>query len=105
MKYLVEKGADIHVNFDEAFRNGVSSGHLDVVKYLVEKGADIHADFEGALSQSAREGHFDIVKYLVEKGANIPDHVNIFVNCLFEIKLPSIQKNNVIYIIDIFIHK
>jgi ankyrin repeat protein len=38
-------------------------GHLDVVKYLVEKGADIHASADHALRWAAGSGHLDVVEY------------------------------------------
>jgi len=44
--------------------SAAESGHLDVVKYLVEKGADVHADDDGALRWAAESGHLDVVKYL-----------------------------------------
>ena len=69
VKYLVEKGADIHAANDYALRYASFNGHLDVVKYLVEKGANIHAVDDYALRYAADNGRLDVVKYLVEKGA------------------------------------
>ena len=49
-----------------------ANGHLEVVKYLIERGADVHADNDYyALRYSAGKGHLEVVKYLIEKGANI----------------------------------
>jgi len=45
---------------------------IEIVKYLVEKGANIHAYNEDAIIWAARNGHLEIVKYLVEKGAILP---------------------------------
>ena len=70
-KYLIEKGADVHIENDYALRYSAENGHLDVVKYLVEKGADVHADNDYALKYSARNSHLDVVKFLVEKGADV----------------------------------
>lgn len=51
-----------------------------MVKYLVEKGANIHGLSESSPSRitrntplhlASREGHIDMVKYLVEKGADV----------------------------------
>jgi ankyrin repeat protein len=46
VKYLIEKGADIHSK-DKDGRTALmwasGMGHLEVVKYLIEKGADIHS--------------------------------------------------------------
>jgi ankyrin repeat protein len=43
----------------------VEKGHLEVVKYLFEKGANIHTKNDCALKWSASNGHFEVVKYLV----------------------------------------
>ena len=42
MKYLVEHGANIHARDNEALIEASYFGHLEVVKYLEERGADIH---------------------------------------------------------------
>jgi len=74
IKYLVERGADIHTLNDKALRIASGKGHLDVVKYLVEQGANVHANHEDALKKASKRGHLDVVKYLVEQGADI--HAN-----------------------------
>ena len=71
VKYLVENGANIHAENDYALRYSACNGHLEVVKYLVENGADIHSIDDFALRWSAELGQFNIVKYLVEQGADI----------------------------------
>ena len=70
VKYLVEHGADFHVN-DEALGLAASYGRLDVVKYLIEQGADLHVLNENPLKWSSWHGHLEIVKYLVELGADL----------------------------------
>ena len=38
---------------DKALRNAVGNGHIDIVKYLVEKGANIHVnDYESIASSN-----------------------------------------------------
>ena len=71
VKYLVNKGGDIHTYGDYALRFSSSYGHLEVVKFLVSQGADIHAVEDCALRWSARTGHLEVVKFLVSQGANI----------------------------------
>jgi ankyrin repeat protein len=55
-------------------------GHLAVVKFLVEKGADIHtrirnerynggSEWRTALSQARKNGHLAVVQYLESLGA------------------------------------
>ena len=56
---------------DCALCNSVERGHLEVVKYLVERGVDIHQDDDYALSLAVTHRHLGIVKFLVENGANI----------------------------------
>ena len=71
VKLLVENGADVHALHDWALDNAAKHCHLDVVIYLVENGADIHADNNAALLNSVGNGYLEVVKYLVENGANI----------------------------------
>lgn len=71
VRYLVEKGADIHYDNEHALRYSATKGHFALVQYLVENGADINADNDCALRNSAYNGHLEVVKYLVENGANI----------------------------------
>jgi ankyrin repeat protein len=54
-----------------ALRLSAQFCHLEVVRYLVEKGANVHADNDYALRWSAQNGHLDVVRCLVEKGANV----------------------------------
>jgi ankyrin repeat protein len=70
VKYLVEKGANIHTEYDRALISASGNGHVEVVKYLVEKGADPKND--EALARADENGHLKVVKYLTEfeKGAN-----------------------------------
>ena len=71
VKYLVEKGVDIHLLNDTAFRMASFEGQLPVVKYLVGKGANMHINNEEALRTASLHGHFDVVKYLVDQGADV----------------------------------
>jgi hypothetical protein len=66
VQYLVEKGADIHVDNDYALLFSAENGHLDVVKYLIEKNGDLDISIEWALLLSAENGHLEVVKYLFE---------------------------------------
>src|SRR3990167_6105996 len=71
IKSLVEQGADIHAENEEALRFVSKNGNIDVVKYLVDNGADINAQDNYALIWASLSGYIGIVKYLVEHGANI----------------------------------
>src|SRR3990167_8398204 len=74
VKYLVEHGADIHIQDDYPLRSASENGKFDVVKYLVEHDADIHAEYDDALIVACQHGYIHIVKYLVENGADV--HAN-----------------------------
>jgi hypothetical protein len=71
VKLLLENGADVHANNDEALRWASENGHLEVVKLLLENGADVHANNEYALRWASENGHIEIVKLLIEKGADV----------------------------------
>ncbi|AYV85138.1 MAG: repeat protein [Satyrvirus sp.] len=71
VKYVIEKGADIHAENDQALRKASRNGHLEIVKLLIEKGANIHAVNDGALHGASFNGHLEIVKLLTENGADI----------------------------------
>jgi len=50
----------------------VLNNHTDVVKYLIDKGANIHVvddEQDSALSLAASRGHADLVQYLLDHGA------------------------------------
>ena len=67
---MIDLGANIDTN-DDALKWASSNGHLEVVKFLVEKGANVHADDNYALGWASENGHLDVVKFLVEKGADV----------------------------------
>ena len=73
LRWLIDNGANIRVYGDYPLRAAASQGHFEVVKYLVENGADVHAGQDDALSAASEKGYLEIVKYLVEHGAK---HIN-----------------------------
>jgi hypothetical protein len=68
--WCLNKGANIHISDNLAFRWACKNSHLEVVKYLVEKGADIHAHNNETLIDACDNGHLEMVKYLLDTGAN-----------------------------------
>ena len=66
---VIDMGADIHFNNDDALDSASSSGHLHIVQYLLGRGANIHTDsmdyHNCALSSAAEYGHLHVVKYFV----------------------------------------
>ena len=71
-KYLIEYGANIHADEEEALIRCADKGYLDIVKFfLVKSGANIHANSDHAVQAGASNGHLDIVKYLVGCSADV----------------------------------
>ena len=81
VKFLVEKGADLHLANDEGATPLIiasQEGHLEVVKSVVEKGAVVDQpanDGARALTQASFNGHLGVVHFLLSAGANI-NHLN-----------------------------
>lgn len=65
VKYLVEKGVDIHDGKDYAFRICSRYGHLEIVKYLLEKGADINY-VPTAIQFASSYKHVHVVNFLLK---------------------------------------
>ena len=76
LKYLVEQGANIHIENDAALSWACQYGQLDVVKYLVRHGVNVNANNRDGLILAIIHGHLSIVKYLVENGANLSANNN-----------------------------
>jgi len=70
VKYLIEKGADIHADEDYALRSASKKGNLRIVKYLIKNGADINAKDDDALKNAVRNGNTKTSNYLIQSGAN-----------------------------------
>ena len=98
-KKFIAKGADIHNQADQSFRNAATSGqaetlkfffeqgsfgpdsetfidsarngHTKVVELLLKQGADIHTKNDDALVWAAARGHAETVEFLLDNGANI----------------------------------
>jgi len=64
-KYLINNGANVHVQNDASLRKAAMHGHLDTVIFLVNRGANINAFNNDALSQSIAYGHKHVEKYLM----------------------------------------
>ena len=71
VKILLDAGANVHANSDEALRNATWHGHTEVVKLLLEAGADVHAWNDQALENASRKGNIELVKILLDAGANV----------------------------------
>jgi len=83
VQYLVEEGADIHIQADEIsvyhkktpLSFALKYGHLDIADYLMEHGAELEIAESGtsgnrpdALEIACGSGNLDVVKWVVEHG-------------------------------------
>ena len=68
---LLNSGANIHANYNEAFRWAIQKGHFETVELLLDRGANINADNNGALSWASKYGDLETVQFLLDKGADI----------------------------------
>ena len=66
IKFLHEKGIDIHLQNDKAFEIACQFGRLDTVKYLFEHGTNINGS---GLQLASECGKFDTVHFLLKNGA------------------------------------
>lgn len=76
VKYLIGKGANVRANESEVLIWASSYGCLYMVKHLVELGADVQSDQNYALREASSNGHLNVVEYLVYNGADINDYDN-----------------------------
>ncbi len=68
---LLETGADVHENHDQALRWASKEGHGDVVAILLDAGADVNADMDSALRWAVAHSQTDVLPILLDAGANM----------------------------------
>ena len=71
VKLLIDLGANIHAQDDQAIIFASRNGYLSVVKLLIDSGADIHAQDNDAIIWASCRGHLPVVKILIKSGADI----------------------------------
>ncbi|MBS0288788.1 MAG: ankyrin repeat domain-containing protein [Proteobacteria bacterium] len=78
VKILIEKGADININFPPnyltALMLAIQTNQSDIALQFIEKGADIHAKAANgmtALFFAAQYGLLDVAQKLIEKNADV----------------------------------
>ena len=76
VKYLIDKGANIHANDDEAIKYILEYRHHDTetIKYLIENGVNICNINDEIFFRIIKNGYIETVKCLVENGVNIHVH-------------------------------
>jgi len=73
-EYLIEVGADIHTDNDQALQWASFNGNLKIFKYIVDHSVDstvIHVNNDYILRMASVQGHLEIIKILVEKSGDI----------------------------------
>jgi len=71
VKVLLDAGADVHTEEDTTLRIASIYGHTETVKVLLDAGADVHARDDWALQMASKKGHTETVKVLLDAGADV----------------------------------
>ncbi|KAJ3039555.1 hypothetical protein HDV00_012131 [Rhizophlyctis rosea] len=69
---LLEAGADIHTNSNEALQLAEKYGNVHTVRCLLDAGADAHARSGEAMQLAVWEGHVDVVDLFFDCGYLLP---------------------------------
>ena len=70
---LLNNGADIHANNDQALICAATNGETDTVALLLKRGANIHAQNDRALRNAIFYEHVSTIKILMDNGAYVSD--------------------------------
>eukprot|EP00833_Pecoramyces_ruminatium_P007929 jgi/Orpsp1_1/1181961/evm.model.c7180000079269.1 len=76
-KYLIDKGADININYSLDYTllaNACIDDDISMVKFLVENGADVNKISDGGyapLVMAIENSNEEIIRYLIENGADV----------------------------------
>jgi len=71
VRFLLEHGANVHAQDDEALRWAAEKGNAETVRVLLEAGADVHSMGDYGIRLAAENGHTETVKVLLEHGADV----------------------------------
>lgn len=74
MKYLISKGADIHIGDDSPLLSACKNGKIEFVKILVNEGANIYINKNGKnvfITAAYENNHIEVVEYLKSKGLKL----------------------------------
>lgn len=72
VRFLLDSGANIHINDDWALRDACEHGYVETARLLLERGADANA--MNVLRKVAKNGPVEIVQLLLEYGTDV--HIN-----------------------------
>lgn len=88
IKFLIEKGADIHSNNDRAMTVSVNYCNNVLVEYLYNKDVDLRYNEDEALFVSIDYNNVELVDFLIKKGVNVYTQNNKALSLI-------IKKNNI----------
>ena len=71
VRLLLDHGADVHANYDDALSWASENGHWRVVQLLLDHGANVHAEDDDALKLSSLNGQLEVVQLLLDHGADV----------------------------------
>lgn len=71
VKYLIEKGNNVHEDNDYIFVTACQEGKICIVIYLIEMGVNVNVRNSEALCYSCYMGNYDVVRLLIERGVNV----------------------------------
>lgn len=72
MKYLLEHGANLHIEQDLAFRVACVFGRLEIAQFILsQEGVDVRGSDDEALMGAVENGRVEIVQWLLQMGANL----------------------------------
>jgi hypothetical protein len=73
--FLLDHGADVHINHDDALIDASRRGYFEITKILLEHGANVHANNEKVLAQCCssfdRQSAHAIINLLIAAGARL----------------------------------
>jgi hypothetical protein len=70
-RILIDHGADVHTNDDDALKWAACCGQIETVRLLIARGANIHADNNKSLRFAAVNGYTEVARLLLTHGADI----------------------------------
>jgi len=73
VEYLLNHGANVHANHDDALIEAVQMNHINVVKLLIKYTANINTEDDEPLLYACCNKNIELIEYLLNNGANIQD--------------------------------
>ena len=71
IKLLIEKGANIRTQNNQAIIEASEHGHLEIIDLLIKNGIDIRTQNNQAIVNASKGGYLEIVKLLINYGADV----------------------------------